>query len=95
MDASVHVSTQGAIDRLELLTIGHIHFTVYDHTIIINYAEFQMCKTKYNSDRKFGMPLPCYASKRFKKGLITLSLEKGKEREQALPPDKVCFWYYR
>ena len=36
MDVSVHVSTQGATDRLELSTIGHIHSTVHDHTIIMN-----------------------------------------------------------
>ena len=93
MDASV--STQGATDRLKLPTIGHIDSTVHDHTIIVNYAEFQICKMKYNSDSKFNTPLPSYTSKRFKKGQITLSLEKGKERKQALPPNKVSFWYYR
>ena len=93
MDASV--STQHATDRLELSTIGYLHSTVHDHTIIVNYAEFQMCKTKYNSDSKSNMPLLSYTSKRFKKRLITLSLEKGKEIEQALPPNKAFFWYYR
>ena len=89
MDASA--STQGNTDRLELVTIGHIHSTVHDHTIIVNYAVFKMYKGKYNSDSKFNMPLPCYTSKKFKKKLITLSLERGMRESKHYHQTKLPF----